>query len=224
MPHVLRDNTVTVIPWQSYDNAVSAGSVISNVTELAQWLRLLLGEGRYGGRELITRATFREMFRPQSVLLPTGWIAMVDSLSPSTHFWSYGLGWRMNDYRGRKIDAVAAAEARGFLFAAPLALNLHRPLIPFRKPGKLPHTTHSLRYELEYGEAELHVHTDAIHPGSQVLLVDDLLGTGGTMKAACDLVEKAGGEVAACAFLVELSFLGGGEKLAPHEVFSLIRF
>jgi CubicO group peptidase (beta-lactamase class C family) len=103
MPHVLRDNTVTVVPWQSYDNAVSAGSVISNVTEMAQWLRLLLGEGRYGGRELIKPATFREMLRAQSVLRPTGWIAMVDSLSPSTHFWSYGLGWRMNDYRGRKV-------------------------------------------------------------------------------------------------------------------------
>jgi adenine phosphoribosyltransferase len=127
-------------------------------------------------------------------------------------------------YRGRKVDAVAAAEARGFLFAAPLALNLHKPLIPFRKPGKLPHTTHSLRYELEYGETELHVHIDAIHPGSQVLLVDDLLATGGTMKAACDLVEKAGGQVAGCVFLVELTFLGGGEKLAPHEIFSLIRF
>ena len=103
MPHVLRNDSVMVIPWQSYDNAVSAGSVISSVTELAQWLRLLLAEGRYGGRELIKPATFREMLRPQSVLRPTGWIAMVDSLSPSTHFWSYGLGWRMNDYRGRKV-------------------------------------------------------------------------------------------------------------------------
>jgi CubicO group peptidase (beta-lactamase class C family) len=103
MPHVLRNDSVKVIPWQSYDNAVSAGSVISNVTEMAQWLRFLLGEGRYGGRELIKPVTFREMHRAQAVLRPTGWIAMVDSLSPSTHFWNYGLGWRMNDYRGRKV-------------------------------------------------------------------------------------------------------------------------
>lgn len=103
MPHVLRHDTVRVIPWQSYDNAVSAGSVISNVAEMAQWLRLLLNGGRFAGRELITPASVREMLRPQSVLRPTGWIAMVDSLSPSTHFWNYGLGWRMNDYRGKKI-------------------------------------------------------------------------------------------------------------------------
>jgi hypothetical protein len=77
--------------------------VISNVSEMAQWLRFLLNEGRHEGRELINPQTFREMFRPQSVLRPTGWIAMVDSLSPSTHFWNYGLGWRMNDYRGRKV-------------------------------------------------------------------------------------------------------------------------
>jgi hypothetical protein len=103
MPHVLRYDSVKVTAWQSYDNAVSAGSVISNVAEMAQWLRLLLNEGRYEGRELIKPATFREMHRAQAVLRPTGWIAMVDSLSPSTHFWSYGLGWRMNDYRGRKV-------------------------------------------------------------------------------------------------------------------------
>src|SRR5438128_6886172 len=94
-------------------------------------------------------------------------------------------------YRGRSIDAIAAAEARGFLFAAPLALALERPLIPLRKPGKLPHTTHSFRYELEYGSAELHVHTDAVASGASVLLVDDVLATGGTVQAACRLVEKA---------------------------------
>ena len=103
MPHVLRNDTIAVIPWQSYDNALSAGSIISNVAEMAQWLRLLINQGRFGGREVIKPGTFREMWRPQSVLRPTGWIAMVDSLSPSTHFWNYGLGWRMNDYRGKKI-------------------------------------------------------------------------------------------------------------------------
>jgi adenine phosphoribosyltransferase len=127
-------------------------------------------------------------------------------------------------YQGRPLDAVAAAEARGFLFAAPLALRLQKPLIPLRKPGKLPYRTYSLKYDLEYGSAELHVHIDGVTAGARVLLVDDLLATGGTMQAACQLVEKAGGQVASCAFLVELTFLKGGAKLHPHEVFSLIRY
>ncbi len=127
-------------------------------------------------------------------------------------------------YRGRKVDAVAAAEARGFLFAAPLALLLDKPLVPLRKPGKLPHRTYSLKYDLEYGTAELHIHIDGIAPGNNVLLIDDLLATGGTMQAACKLIEKAEGKVLACAFLVELEFLKGRDKLAPHEVFSLIKY
>jgi adenine phosphoribosyltransferase len=127
-------------------------------------------------------------------------------------------------YAKAKVDAVAAAEARGFLFAAPMALRMGKPLIPLRKPGKLPYRTHSLRYDLEYGQAELHVHIDGVASGSRVLLVDDLLATGGTMKAGCQLIEKAGGTVAGCAFLVELSFLNGRQQLAPHEVFSLIRY
>jgi adenine phosphoribosyltransferase len=127
-------------------------------------------------------------------------------------------------YQSHRVDAVAAAEARGFLFAAPLALLMERPLIPLRKPGKLPYTTHSFAYELEYGKAELHVHVDGIAPGAQVLLVDDLLATGGTMVAGCKLVEQAGGQVAGCAFLVELAFLKGRERLGPHEVFSLVKY
>ena len=127
-------------------------------------------------------------------------------------------------YRGKKIDAVAAAEARGFLFAAPMALLLKRPLIPLRKPGKLPYRTYSLKYELEYGVAELQVHIDGVVGGHKVLLVDDLLATGGTMEAGCQLIEKAGGMVAGCAFLVELAFLNGRAKLRQYEVFSLIKF
>jgi adenine phosphoribosyltransferase len=127
-------------------------------------------------------------------------------------------------YRGRKIDAVAAAEARGFLFAAPLALQMQVPLVPLRKPGKLPYRTYSLKYELEYGTAELHVHIDGVVEGACVLLVDDLLATGGTMKAGCQLIEKAGGKVLSCAFLVELAFLKGREQLQPYEVFSLIQY
>ncbi len=127
-------------------------------------------------------------------------------------------------YQSQPIDVIAAAEARGFLFAAPLALRLGKPFVPLRKPGKLPHTTHALAYDLEYGTAELHMHIDAVRPGARVLLLDDLLATGGTVHACCQLIEKGGGRVHECAFLVELSFLNGREKLKPFEVFSLIRY
>ena len=127
-------------------------------------------------------------------------------------------------YSTAKIDAIAAVEARGFLFAAPLALQLRVPLIPLRKPGKLPYRTYSLKYELEYGEAELHMHIDGIAPGASVLMVDDLLATGGTMAAGCQLVEQAGGAVVGCAFLVELAFLGGRGKLGGHDVYSLMAY
>jgi adenine phosphoribosyltransferase len=127
-------------------------------------------------------------------------------------------------YASQPIDTIAAVEARGFLFAAPLALALKKPLVPLRKPGKLPFRTYSLAYELEYGSAELQVHTDGVASGHRVLLVDDLLATGGTMNAGCQLVQKAGGVVVGCAFLVELTFLGGREKLTPHEVYSLIAY
>ena len=129
-----------------------------------------------------------------------------------------------DNYRGTPIDAIAAAEARGFLFAAPLALELKLPLVPLRKPGKLPHRTYSLKYDLEYGTAELHMHVDGIKPKAKVLLVDDVLATGGTMRAGCALIEQAGGVVVGCAFLVELSFLGGRAKLAGYEVFSLLTY
>jgi adenine phosphoribosyltransferase len=127
-------------------------------------------------------------------------------------------------YRETRIDAIAAAEARGFLFAAPMALELKRPLIPLRKPGKLPYRTYSLKYDLEYGQAELQMHVDGVAQGARVLLVDDVLATGGTMEAGCKLIEQAGGVVAGCAFLVELSFLGGRKRLAGYEVFSLITY
>jgi adenine phosphoribosyltransferase len=132
---------------------------------------------------------------------------------------------RLSDhYRDRPVDAIAAAEARGFLFAAPMALDLKLPLVPLRKPGKLPYRTYSLKYELEYGSAELQMHVDGVKPGTRVLLVDDLLATGGTMKAGCSLIEQAGGVVAGCAFLVELGFLHGRKQLAGYEVFSLVTY
>jgi adenine phosphoribosyltransferase len=127
-------------------------------------------------------------------------------------------------FTGHKVDALAAAEARGFLLAAPLALLMEKPLVPLRKPGKLPYRTHALQYDLEYGSAELQMHVDGVEKGAKVLLIDDVLATGGTMAAACKLVEKAGGIVASCAFLLELRALKGREKLAPHEIFSLIEY
>jgi adenine phosphoribosyltransferase len=136
----------------------------------------------------------------------------------------YAIARMAAHYAKRDVDAVAAAEARGFLFAAPLALELHKPLVPLRKPGKLPFRTYSLKYDLEYGQAELHMHQDGISGGAKVLMVDDVLATGGTMAAGCRLVEQAGGSVVGCTFLVELGFLKGRERLAGYEVFSLITY
>ena len=126
--------------------------------------------------------------------------------------------------RGKGIDTVIGIEARGFIFAAPLALELNVGFVPVRKPGKLPFDTHAFHYELEYGSDTLEMHRDGIAPGQNVLLVDDLLATGGTMEAGCKLVERAGGVIVACAFLVELGFLNGRDKLAGHDVFSLLTY
>lgn len=138
--------------------------------------------------------------------------------------YAYAVAKLAAHYATRPLDAIAAAEARGFLFAAPMALELRKPLIPLRKPGKLPFHTHSYKYDLEYGSAELQMHIDAIAPRAHVLLVDDVLATGGTMAAACKLVEQAGGKVAGCAFLLELTHLHGRERLTDYDCFSLIQF
>ena len=127
-------------------------------------------------------------------------------------------------FADQKLDAVAAAEARGFLFGTPLALALNVGFVPIRKPGKLPYATIAMEYQLEYGHDRLEVHSDALKPGARVLLLDDVLATGGTMRACCDLLQQAGVEVAACAFVLELDFLKGRERLAPFEVFSLVRY
>lgn len=132
---------------------------------------------------------------------------------------------RMADhFRGSGVTAIAAAEARGFIFAAPLALELDAAFVPVRKPGKLPFDTESFHYELEYGTDALEIHTDAFRPGDRVLLVDDLLATGGTMQACVQLAEKCGAKVVGCAFVIELDGLHGRARLAPYEVFSLIHY
>jgi adenine phosphoribosyltransferase len=127
-------------------------------------------------------------------------------------------------YRGAKVDVVAAAEARGFIFAAPLALALNVGFVPVRKPGKLPFDTHAFHYELEYGSDTLEMHRDGIARGQSVLLVDDLLATGGTIEACCHLVEKSGASVAGCVFLIELVGLDGAKRLARYKPHSLIQY
>ena len=126
--------------------------------------------------------------------------------------------------KGLEIDVVAAAEARGFIFATPLAMKINAGFVPVRKPGKLPFDTHAFRYQLEYGTDTLEIHIDGVEPGQRVLLVDDLLATGGTMEACCHLIERAGAQVAGCAFVVELSALGGRNRIAPHDTISLISY
>jgi adenine phosphoribosyltransferase len=122
------------------------------------------------------------------------------------------------------VDFVVAAEARGFILGGALARALHAGFVPARKPGKLPHETLSAEYALEYGLDALEVHADAIAGGARVLIHDDLLATGGTAAALADLVTKLGGEIVSCAFLAELTFLGGRDRLAPHPVHSLITY
>ncbi len=126
-------------------------------------------------------------------------------------------------YRDKGIDQVVAVESRGFILAAPVAYNLGAGFVPIRKLGKLPADSIRVDYALEYGTNTLEIHKDAIEPGQKVLVVDDLLATGGTVVAAIDLVEQLGGEVAGIAFLVELDFLHGRDKLGNRPVMSLIR-
>ncbi len=127
-------------------------------------------------------------------------------------------------FLGRKITAIAGMEARGFIFGSLAAWELGVSFIPLRKPGKLPYDVQSISYDLEYGSASLEAHIDALDENDNVLLIDDLLATGGTAKASCQLVESLGARVEACAFIVELDFLHGREKLAGYEIHSLLHY
>ncbi len=130
----------------------------------------------------------------------------------------------LHPFLGRNITVVAGMEARGFIFGSLVAWELGIPFVPLRKPGKLPYDVQSVSYDLEYGSASLEAHIDAFDADDQVLLVDDLLATGGTAKASCELVEKLGAQVAACAFVVELDFLDGRKTLGDYEVHSLLHY
>jgi adenine phosphoribosyltransferase len=152
------------------------------------------------------------LFRDVTPLLrdPAGLTAVVDALAER--------------YRGRSIDAVAGIESRGFLFGAPLAVALGVGFVPLRKAGKLPAETLRREYGLEYGTAVLEVHRDALRPGESVLLVDDLLATGGTAAAAASLLAELGARVEEIAFVIELAFLEGRRLLEPHPVHALLGY
>jgi adenine phosphoribosyltransferase len=127
-------------------------------------------------------------------------------------------------YDGKSLDAIVGIESRGFIFGAALASRMRKAFIPARKPGKLPAATHKVSYDLEYGSDAIEIHQDAIKPKERVLVVDDLIATGGTAWAACELVRRLGGEVIGAAFIIELTFLPGARRLAPVETYSLLQY
>ena len=130
----------------------------------------------------------------------------------------------IHPFLGERLSAVAGMEARGFIFGSLAAWELGVGFIPLRKPGKLPYDVESLSYELEYGAAVMEAHIDALAPGDRVLLIDDLIATGGTAAASCALIEKLGAEIAGCAFVVELDALRGRERLSRYRVHALVHY
>jgi len=130
----------------------------------------------------------------------------------------------LEPYRGQRVDIVVGMESRGFIFSAPMAIELDAGFVPVRKLGKLPAETLSVEYALEYGSNTLEIHRDAIEPGQRVLVVDDLLATGGTVQGTIELIEQLKGEIVGLAFLVELEFLNGRERLAGRPITSVIRY
>ena len=152
------------------------------------------------------------LFRDITPLLanPEAFAAAIDALSSA--------------FAEAGIEYVAAVEARGFIFGSAVAEKLRAGFVPIRKKGKLPAQTESITYDLEYGTDTLEIHRDAVESGAKVLMVDDLLATGGTMAAACKLIEKIGGQVAGIVFLIELAALRGAEKISDYEVTSIISF
>lgn len=136
----------------------------------------------------------------------------------------YAIDSIANHYKGKQIDMILGAEARGFILASALAYKMGCGFVPARKPGKLPYNTLSAEYDLEYGTDTLEMHEDAIKPNDRVLVVDDLIATGGTAAAKVKLVEQLGGKVVGIAFLIELAFLNGRDKLNNYDIYSLIKY
>jgi len=130
----------------------------------------------------------------------------------------------VDEYKNEKIDKLVSIEARGYIFGGVIAYILNCGFVPVRKPGKLPAETVSLEYTLEYGKSVVEIHKDALRAGERALVFDDLLATGGTVQATCKLIEELGGEVVECAFISELTYLGGREKLKGYKVFSLVQY
>ena len=148
----------------------------------------------------------------------------ITTLLRDAHAFKYAIKEILKMLEGKKVDVVASAESRGFILGSVLSYELDAGFVPLRKPGKLPYKTVKQEFETEYSRDAFEVHVDAIKKGDRVLIVDDLLATGGTAKAAVDLVEKLGGEVVGLVFLIELSFLKGREKLKGYDVYSLIKY
>ena len=148
----------------------------------------------------------------------------ITTLTKDKDAFAHAINLIIKDLEGRDIDYIVGPEARGFLFGCPVAYKVNAGFVPVRKPGKLPRETVSASYDLEYGKNEVHIHADSIKPGENVVIIDDLLATGGTVEATIQLVEQLGGKVVGIAFLIELEALKGREKLKDYNVYSVLTY
>lgn len=193
----------TRIQWPCYNRGVSANP--SNLPSSADHLKKLIREVPDFPKPGINFYDITTLLKD-----PKGFRQTVDSLDAH--------------YEGRQIDIIVGIEARGYFFAPAMALALGAGFVPVRKPKKLPHTVKSISYDLEYGQDTLEVHADAIEPGQNVLIIDDVLATGGTAAAVARLVESLGGTVAGLGFVIELTFLQGRSRLSTYDLYSLIQY
>jgi adenine phosphoribosyltransferase len=148
----------------------------------------------------------------------------ITPLLHNSEAFQYTIDRLVERYENELLDTIVAVESRGFIFGAPLAYELGKPFVPVRKQGKLPSATYAAEYSLEYGSSVMEIHADDIHRGERVLLLDDLLATGGTLAATARLVETSGGIVAGIGLVIELTELGGRQRLANYDIFSLVQY
>lgn len=148
----------------------------------------------------------------------------ITTLLQDAEAFNYVIGQLAERYKDKKIDFIVGIESRGFIIGGALAHKLGLGFVPIRKAGKLPGETESVEYELEYGKDKVEIHKDALKSGNRIVLVDDLIATGGTAKASCELIEKIGGEIVECAFIIDLPDLKGKEKLAKYNLFTMVEF